>query len=384
METTDSASQQRRYLVMETGATGCCDAESAVPSLPAVVAGCKQKHPVSMKTSGVYMRGQHPASTSVDKIRRQQPVRRQGRGSAKVAAASCWGGHDVTSPACLPAYPVANEQTKTTYWRRLMGADVASIDLTGLLDDDEDDAFDAYRLALVSSQFAIGGGETTPSPGTTTICISESTAPRLKHQRFRFRFHRAFVYLRTQYLRTLSQQKDADVVSGPHFRSHSSGGERTLYIGCSKMKIDDGGYIVVGKDNYEARPGLLELIFKKEPNLTVVQERDWNDYKKILRHSYAHREGYNRNGEIRIDNLWNHNHVFASLFPPPPSPAPPALRANTAMQRRATTRHRKKAGKGLRFVTPPDYEYLPTLTRVEGSRKQWTRWGNNRNRERTA
>ncbi|GLH02445.1 uncharacterized protein GBIM_08458 [Gryllus bimaculatus] len=65
----------------------------------------------------------------------------------------------------------ANEQTKIDLLeRRLMGADVASTDLTGLMDDDEDDAFDAYRLALVTSQFAIGAE--TPSPGSTTICIS--------------------------------------------------------------------------------------------------------------------------------------------------------------------------------------------------------------------
>ncbi|KAK7870661.1 hypothetical protein R5R35_009222 [Gryllus longicercus] len=57
--------------------------------------------------------------------------------------------------------------------RRLMGADVASIDLTGLLNDEEDDAFDAYRLALVTSQFVNG------EESSSAICISEATAPRL-------------------------------------------------------------------------------------------------------------------------------------------------------------------------------------------------------------
>ncbi|GLH15565.1 Protein of unknown function [Gryllus bimaculatus] len=86
-------------------------AESAVPYLPAVVAGCKQKHPVSMKPSGVNMRVN---------IRRPHPLTTSGAKSR------------------------VNELTKVDLLeRRLMGADVASIDLTGLMDDDEDDAFDA-------------------------------------------------------------------------------------------------------------------------------------------------------------------------------------------------------------------------------------------------
>lgn len=162
-----------------------------------------------------------------------------------------------------------------------------------------------------------------------------------------------------QYIHALAQSENADVDSGPHFRSHSSTGERTLYIGHSKMTIHENGNFTVGKVTYEPQMGLLELLFRKRPNLEIVEERDWNNYKRILQHTNAHKEGYHINGAVIANNAWKYNNVFAALFPPSHT-ADRALRVNTLNQRKATPIHqkkKKKSGKGLRFVTPPDYKY---------------------------
>lgn len=162
----------------------------------------------------------------------------------------------------------------------------------------------------------------------------------------------------THYIHALAHADNADAVSGPHFRSDTTTGDRTLYIGRSKMEIHDNGTITIDHVNYEPRIGLLELLFKKQPNLDVVEEIDWNNYKKILQHSNAHREGYNLNGDILATNAWKYKNVFATLFPPPPTyRGERTLRTKTMRQRKASSEYGKKSGSSLRFVNTPDYKY---------------------------
>ncbi|KAK7864448.1 hypothetical protein R5R35_011686 [Gryllus longicercus] len=62
-----------------------------------------------------------------------------------------------------------------------MGADVLTMDLTGLFDEEED-AFAEYRLALTTqfvSEEAAVASSSSSSPSSTAVCVSQATAPRL-------------------------------------------------------------------------------------------------------------------------------------------------------------------------------------------------------------
>ncbi|KAK7873063.1 hypothetical protein R5R35_000350 [Gryllus longicercus] len=75
----------------------------------------------------------------------------------------------------------ANEETKRELLeRRMMGADVVTMDLTGLFDDDEEeDTFSEFRLALSTQFVSDEAAAAASSPSSTAVCVSQATAPRL-------------------------------------------------------------------------------------------------------------------------------------------------------------------------------------------------------------
>jgi len=75
---------------------------------------------------------------------------------------------------------------------------------------------------------------------------------------------------------------------------------KKLMIGNAKVHSDSQN-IYIGEKTYPATHGLVELLCKKEPNLTLVTEADKAAYKTILFDTNAHK--YHRSyGEVRVNN----------------------------------------------------------------------------------
>ena len=63
--------------------------------------------------------------------------------------------------------------------------------------------------------------------------------------------------------------------------------------------------IQVGNNQYPRTPGLLELLFMKEPDESKIHQDDVKHYQNIIRESNAHRKYYRSTENIRIDDSYN-------------------------------------------------------------------------------
>jgi hypothetical protein len=73
-----------------------------------------------------------------------------------------------------------------------------------------------------------------------------------------------------------------------------------LMIGDSYINFSDN-LLYIGNKTYENTPGLLELLFKKSPDPSVVNEGDKKTYIKILKRTNAERKYYRSDGPLRDD-----------------------------------------------------------------------------------
>jgi len=76
---------------------------------------------------------------------------------------------------------------------------------------------------------------------------------------------------------------------------------KKLMIGNAKVHSDSQN-IYIGEKTYPATHGLVELLCKKEPNLTLVTEADKAAYKTILLDTNAHKYHHRSYGEVRVNN----------------------------------------------------------------------------------
>jgi len=76
---------------------------------------------------------------------------------------------------------------------------------------------------------------------------------------------------------------------------------KKLMIGNAKVNSDSQN-IYIGEKTYPATHGLVELLCKKEPNLTLVTEADKAAYKAILLDTNAHKYHHRSYGEVRVNN----------------------------------------------------------------------------------
>lgn len=75
-----------------------------------------------------------------------------------------------------------------------------------------------------------------------------------------------------------------------------------LYIGNTEVFFENDE-IYVGKNKYNKTRGLLELIYKKEPNPKFISQDDCSAYTEILNLTNVFRKKYQRKGEIyKIDS----------------------------------------------------------------------------------
>ena len=75
---------------------------------------------------------------------------------------------------------------------------------------------------------------------------------------------------------------------------------KKLMIGNAKVNSDSQNIYIVEKTN-PATHGLVELLCKEEPNLTLVTEADKVAYKTILLDTNAHKYHHRSHGEVRVN-----------------------------------------------------------------------------------
>ena len=75
-----------------------------------------------------------------------------------------------------------------------------------------------------------------------------------------------------------------------------------LTIGNSPIKLNSKE-IHVGTERYPTTEGLLELLFKNEPDINKIKRSDKENYKKIILMTNAHRKYYRSDGDVRVDNI---------------------------------------------------------------------------------
>lgn len=71
-----------------------------------------------------------------------------------------------------------------------------------------------------------------------------------------------------------------------------------LKIGNTSVIFDDQD-IILNDAKYTATPGLIELLFKKEPMSSLIQPEDVTKFAEIMQNTNAYRKNYKRTGKIR-------------------------------------------------------------------------------------
>lgn len=89
----------------------------------------------------------------------------------------------------------------------------------------------------------------------------------------------------------------------------------TLMVGDSPISFDDE-YVEVGDSKFPSSIGLLELLFRKEPDASLISPEDTNNYGKILQMTNAHKKNYSSSEVIRRQNNSKFKNYVAPLASP--------------------------------------------------------------------
>ena len=98
----------------------------------------------------------------------------------------------------------------------------------------------------------------------------------------------------SKYVKMLSNNQTSTLDTVYGVRSLASG----LKIGDKSISFVDDT-IRIGDERYTKTPGLIELLFKKKPEIGLVKESDARNYQQIVRDSNAHRKNYKFNSSLR-------------------------------------------------------------------------------------
>lgn len=86
-------------------------------------------------------------------------------------------------------------------------------------------------------------------------------------------------------------------------------GDEIIFLNNDNIQLPDGS-------EYKATRGLLELLIKKQPDLTVVDEADMLSYKALLLKTNAHLQNYQAGGKINSTKGVKYVNIIRQLFPP--------------------------------------------------------------------
>ena len=80
-------------------------------------------------------------------------------------------------------------------------------------------------------------------------------------------------------------------------------------FGNKQIKFNGEKFTIQNK-SYNLTDGLLELLFKKEPNSSFISTDDYDVMKELIPLTQVHRKSYWQTGELRIDNSKLNNHLI--------------------------------------------------------------------------
>ena len=86
-----------------------------------------------------------------------------------------------------------------------------------------------------------------------------------------------------------------------------------LQLGNSEISFDKGN-ILVKNQSYPTSRGLLELLFKRKPNMNVVNQDDESYYRQILNLTSAHKRNHKEDGELRRHKSTKFNSIISPMF----------------------------------------------------------------------
>lgn len=87
----------------------------------------------------------------------------------------------------------------------------------------------------------------------------------------------------------------------------------SFHLGTSKVEFMDD-YIIIGEKHYSVTPGLLELIFYKQPDKKLITSDDQDAYKRILIDTSAHKKFYSDQQYIAASRGSKYKSYIAPLF----------------------------------------------------------------------
>ena len=87
-----------------------------------------------------------------------------------------------------------------------------------------------------------------------------------------------------------------------------------LYLGDSKIKFKNDG-VKVKNSSFAATPGFIELLYKKNPDLSLITKEDMNNYRQILEMTSAHKLRFHPDEKIRKSHSKKYINFIAPLFP---------------------------------------------------------------------
>ncbi|XP_043472982.1 uncharacterized protein LOC122505436 [Leptopilina heterotoma] len=88
----------------------------------------------------------------------------------------------------------------------------------------------------------------------------------------------------------------------------------SFIIGDTPVDLEGSHIQLVGKKKYLKTAGLLELLFRQEPNPALISSDDLENYKEILVATNAHRKNYSSSGLVNVTRNSKYTDVISKLF----------------------------------------------------------------------
>lgn len=110
---------------------------------------------------------------------------------------------------------------------------------------------------------------------------------------------------------SLSWSLSSEVVKDVPFGVKSERGKLIL----GKTRVIDGDYILrIGNQCLKKTPGLMELLFKKTPQLNLITKEDLQNYKLLLMDTNAHRRNCDPTKPINSNKGFKYKYIIKPLF----------------------------------------------------------------------
>lgn len=123
---------------------------------------------------------------------------------------------------------------------------------------------------------------------------------------------------------TFQKEDIIDIYDGINIPFGVRSENKNLMMGKSAVKLskienhlnNDKTYIMNIDSNrkYELTPGLIELLLRKKPNLTIVSDKDKLVYKDMLHYTCAHKRDYNPKNQLKGDKGTKYREIIKPLF----------------------------------------------------------------------